>query len=84
VIRFTLDHAPTAELSRLPGVGSVDVRGNAVMLSCLDSDQAIRAVVATYPSARDLEISGAGLEEAFLQLTSDRAGDIDPATGALT
>jgi ABC-2 type transport system ATP-binding protein len=83
VIRFTLDHARTAELSRLPGVGSVDVRGDAVTLSCLNSDQAIRAVVATYPSARDLEISGAGLEEAFLQLTSDHATDPDPASGAL-
>ena len=39
------------------------------MLSCTDSDQAIRALLAAYDRARDLEITGAGLEEAFLELT---------------
>ena len=39
------------------------------MLNCSDSDSAIRALLASYPDVRDIEISGAGLEEAFLQLT---------------
>ncbi len=67
-------------------MASADVRGDAVTLSCTDSDQAIRAVVARYPGARDFEISGAGLEEAFLELTSDHdaADTTDHAAGALS
>ena len=38
-------------------------------MSCTDSDAAIRALLAAFAEARDIEISGAGLEEAFLQLT---------------
>ena len=36
--------------------------------------QAIRALLAAFPAARDIEISGAGLEEAFLQLTGGEDG----------
>jgi ABC-2 type transport system ATP-binding protein len=53
-------------------VKNVDRRGDAVVLHCTDSDAAIRALVADFPAASDLEISGAGLEEAFLQLTGDQ------------
>ncbi len=35
-----------------------------------DSDAAIRVLLDRYPQARDIEITGAGLEEAFLELTS--------------
>jgi ABC-2 type transport system ATP-binding protein len=42
-----------------------------VTLTCTDSDVAIRALLERYPAARDIEISGAGLEQAFLQLTSE-------------
>ena len=41
-------------------------RGEAVVLVCSDSDAAIRALLAAEPQARDIEITGAGLEEAFL------------------
>ena len=41
------------------------------MLVCSDSDAAIRALLAVHPEARDIEIAGAGLEEAFVQLTGD-------------
>ncbi len=44
------------------------------MLSCADSDAAIRALLAAYPDARDIEIAAAGLEEAFLQLTGRGRG----------
>ena len=37
------------------------------MLSCTDSDAAIRALLAAHPEARDIEIAAAGLEEAFLR-----------------
>ena len=41
------------------------------MLVCSDSDAAIRALLAAYPDARDIEIAGVGLEEAFVELTGD-------------
>jgi len=70
VIRATLPGAGVDALGALPGVTSAERRGQAVVLSCSDSDAAIRALLAAYPDARDIEISGAGLEEAFLQLTA--------------
>ena len=47
--------------------------GEAVILVCSDSDRAIRALLERFPAARDIEITGAGLEEAFLELTARRA-----------
>jgi ABC-2 type transport system ATP-binding protein len=71
-IRATLPNAPLEALNSLPGVINVDRRGDAVVLHCTDSDAAIRGLIAQYPTASDLEIAGAGLEEAFLQLTGDQ------------
>jgi ABC-2 type transport system ATP-binding protein len=70
-IRATLPEVRLEELERLPGVNSATRRGEAIVLSCSDSDHAIRELLARFPGARDIEISGAGLEEAFLQLTGD-------------
>jgi ABC-2 type transport system ATP-binding protein len=70
-IRATLPDADRAELASLPGVASADRRGEAVVLVCSDSDAAIRALLTAYPEARDIEIAGAGLEEAFVELTGD-------------
>jgi len=72
-IRATLPDVPVDELTGLPGVTRADRRGEAIVLTCSDSDAAIRALLTRYPAARDLEISGAGLEEAFLMLTGDGA-----------
>jgi ABC-2 type transport system ATP-binding protein len=68
-IRATLPDAPLERLERLPGVARAERRGEAVVLSCTDSDAAIRALLAAFTDARDLEITGAGLEQAFLTLT---------------
>ncbi len=70
-IRATLPGADVAALATLPGVTNVDTRGEAVILNCSDSDTALRALLPAYPTARDIEVTGAGLEEAFLQLTGD-------------
>jgi ABC-2 type transport system ATP-binding protein len=72
-IRATLPGADLEELAKFPGVTAADARGESIVLACSDSDAAIRALLARYPEARDIEISGAGLEEAFLQLTGDEA-----------
>ncbi|HZP73943.1 MAG TPA: ABC transporter ATP-binding protein [Gaiellaceae bacterium] len=74
-LRATLPDVTPDELLRLPGVTHAERRGEAVTLSCADSDAAIRALIAAYPAARDFEIRGAGLEEAFLRLTVDAPED---------
>jgi ABC-2 type transport system ATP-binding protein len=68
-IRATLPHADVAALAALPGVTNVETRGEAIILNCSDSDQALRAFLPAFALARDIEVSGAGLEEAFVQLT---------------
>jgi ABC-2 type transport system ATP-binding protein len=79
-IRATLPGADLDALGRLPGVSGVDRRGEAVVLSCADSDAAIRALLGAYPDARDIEIAAAGLEEAFLQLTAEDADIREPGS----
>jgi ABC-2 type transport system ATP-binding protein len=69
-IRATLPAAVDG-LGDLPGVNDVDRRGDGVVLSCSDSDAAIRALIAAHPEARDIEITAAGLEEAFVALTGE-------------
>jgi ABC-2 type transport system ATP-binding protein len=80
-IRATLPDAELDALATLPGVSSAERRGELATLSCTDSDAAIRALLAAYPTARDIEIAAAGLEEAFLELTGDDAED-DPSADA--
>ncbi|HEX5497450.1 MAG TPA: ABC transporter ATP-binding protein, partial [Mycobacteriales bacterium] len=70
-IRATLPGADLDRLETLPGVRTAESQGAAVVLSCSDSDAALRVLLATEPAARDIEVSGAGLEEAFLALTTD-------------
>jgi ABC-2 type transport system ATP-binding protein len=68
-IRATLPHVNEQALAALPGVTGAERRGEAVVLRCSDSDTALRALLADFPTVRDIEIAGAGLEEAFLELT---------------
>jgi ABC-2 type transport system ATP-binding protein len=70
-IRATLPAADLAALGALPGVTNVETRGDGVILNCSDSDAALRALLPAYPQARDIEVTGAGLEEAFLTLTGE-------------
>jgi ABC-2 type transport system ATP-binding protein len=70
-LRATLPAVDPAKLAELPGVASADRHGDAVILTCSDSDQTIRALLELYPHAKDIEIVGAGLEAAFLELTGE-------------
>ncbi len=70
-IRATLPGADPAGLASLPGVSSSDHHGDSVSLLCADSDAAVRALLQRCPAVRDIEIMGAGIEAAFLQLTGD-------------
>jgi ABC-2 type transport system ATP-binding protein len=70
-IRATLPGADLGRLAALAGVTSADRRGDAVILSCADAETALRGLLGQFPDARDVEVRGAGLEEAFLALTGD-------------
>ncbi len=76
-IRATLPDADIDALAGLAGVSGAERHGESVILSCADSDAAIRALLADHPDARDIEITAAGLEQAFLALTGD--GAVAPA-----
>jgi ABC-2 type transport system ATP-binding protein len=72
-IRATLVGVSQAALM-LPGVESVERHGAAVILRCTDADLALRALLDDFPQARGIEVAGAGLEQAFLELTSANGG----------
>jgi len=74
-IRATLPGADVAQLAALPGVTNVDTRGESVLMNCSDADTALRAFLPAFPAAHDIEVSGAALEDAFLQLTADTADE---------
>jgi ABC-2 type transport system ATP-binding protein len=79
-IRATLPEVGTDELGAIVGVNSAERHGDAVKLVCSDSDRAIRELLARYPQARDIEITGAGLEDAFVRLTGEPDEEL-PAAG---
>ncbi|MEP6559482.1 MAG: ABC transporter ATP-binding protein, partial [Nakamurella sp.] len=58
------------QLRQLPGVVSVEHLASRTLLHCSDSDTALRALLADYPAAHDIEIAAGNLEDAFLELTS--------------
>jgi ABC-2 type transport system ATP-binding protein len=72
-VRATWDNADTTALEALPGVDTVELRGDSVYVHTKDSDAVARFLL-TETGARDLEITAKGLEEAFLNLTGDREG----------
>ncbi|MGW4464489.1 ABC transporter ATP-binding protein [Micromonospora sp. NPDC004704] len=77
LVRATLPGADQVRLAALPGVDSVEVRGDTVLLHATDSDAVARHLLTT-TAARDLEITSRNLEDAFIALTADTA----PSTGA--
>ena len=76
-IRATLPGADPAALWRLPGVRAVDHHGDTVLLSSDEPDAALREFLMANPAARHVEVRGAGIEEAFLELTAEAGDTID-------
>ncbi len=70
-IRATLPDAPIDRLGTFAGVAGAEQHGETVILTCRDSDTALRAMLAEFPQAHDIEVLGANLETAFLALTGD-------------
>jgi ABC-2 type transport system ATP-binding protein len=71
-IRATVPGAHLGQLAALPGVDRAEARGSTVLLTCTDSDAALRALLQR-TAARDIEVSAHGLEDAFLALTTGTA-----------
>jgi ABC-2 type transport system ATP-binding protein len=69
-VRATLPDADTEALSAVAGVTGVEVRGDSVLVHATDSDAVARHLL-TQTTARDLEITSHGLEDAFISLTGD-------------
>jgi ABC-2 type transport system ATP-binding protein len=83
-IRATLPGVDAGKLAALPGVLRADRHGDAVILSCSDADAAVSALLGSFPGARDIEVRGGSLEEAFLELTAADGADMpDDTPGAM-
>jgi ABC-2 type transport system ATP-binding protein len=58
------------DVAALPGVVSTEQQASRILLHCNDSDTALRALLAAFPAAHDIEIAAGNLEDAFLELTA--------------
>jgi len=81
-VRATMAEAREVELRAIPGADSVEIRGETVLIHANDSDAVARHLL-TRTSARDLEITARGIEDAFLALTGDDAEPGSVNTGAI-
>ncbi|HVV09399.1 ABC transporter ATP-binding protein [Amycolatopsis sp.] len=70
-VRAVAPGATDEVVASLPGVTEYQVRGEQIAVSSSDSDKTLRALLAEFPGAHDIEITAVGLEGAFLSLTSD-------------
>ncbi len=77
-IRATLPDVTVAALSALPGVRGAERHGDAVVLTCTDTDVALAAMLQKFPGAKDIEVTGGTLEEAFIELTAIDDSTDDP------
>ncbi len=68
-VRFVTDGPDEMLLDHLEGVTDVVVRGVGVTLNSLDADATVKALVHHGVEFSDLEVTGAGLEDAFVALT---------------
>jgi ABC-2 type transport system ATP-binding protein len=73
-IRATLPGVDVAQLRALAGVLGAERHGEAVSLSCSDTDAALSALLRSFPGNRDVAVRGANLEEAFFEDTNDEDG----------
>jgi ABC-2 type transport system ATP-binding protein len=77
-VRASLPDASQTMLEGLPGVRSVEIRGDRVIVQTTDADAVARYLL-TATAAHDLEIVSHNLEDAFLTLTGDDADEGLPA-----
>jgi ABC-2 type transport system ATP-binding protein len=68
-LRFLCERPDETLLNDLEGVTDVTVYGKGVTIDSLDADATVRALVRNEVAFSDLEVTGAGLEDAFVALT---------------
>ncbi|MFF0742603.1 ATP-binding cassette domain-containing protein [Streptomyces sp. NPDC004111] len=78
LVSFDLAGRPTDGLGLLPGVSEVEIRGDRARLRSDDSDATVMAL-AGMRAVRNLEVTRATLEDAFLQLTDPDRVPAGPA-----
>src|SRR5207342_1849414 len=64
VVRANVPGVTSEEMAGLPGVTSVERRGDVVTLRTTESDRTLRALLSAHDGAHDIEVTGAGLEDA--------------------
>ncbi|WP_245765213.1 ABC transporter ATP-binding protein [Nonomuraea jiangxiensis] len=69
-LRATISGVSEPAMRALPSVVNVEIRQDKVAVLSSDSDTTLRALLSRFPHARDVEVVGVGLDEAFLALTS--------------
>jgi ABC-2 type transport system ATP-binding protein len=78
-LSFTIDEADaaseTVSFDDYPGVTLAERRGNRVSLQTEQSDAALRAVLAAFPGASEIEIVSRNMDDAFMALTAAPAGE---------
>jgi ABC-2 type transport system ATP-binding protein len=72
-VSFTLELGDTRPLEQLVGVTNLEQRGARISLQSEDSDATLRALLAAYPAATDIEIVSRNMDDAFMALTSEGA-----------
>ncbi len=85
-LSFRLDRVDEPFLLGLPGLVSLDVRGDIVQVQSSDSDATLYALLDAGYRPTEVEIGSLGLERAFLAITAedDRAGDAQPVAASET
>ena len=82
-VRATLPDADVAVLQAIPGVETVEVRGDSVLVASTDSDAVARHLL-THTAARDLEIPSRGLAAPYIPPPAAPAAAPGPAAGQTT
>ncbi|MFB7539528.1 ATP-binding cassette domain-containing protein [Streptomyces zaomyceticus] len=78
LVSLDLAGSPTEWLATLPGVVSVEIRGDRARLRTEDSDATVRALAAR-DAIRSLEVTRASLNDAFLTLSHRTRERLEPA-----
>lgn len=83
-IRASFDFAWTAEIEaelyELPGVRSVDHRGDVFTIVSDESDAALRTLLSQHHDVHDIEVTAHTMDDAFLALTAGGGASAQPTT----
>ena len=81
-LSFRLEDVREPFLLGLPGLVSLDLRGDIVHIQSSDSDKTLYAVLDAGYRPTDIEVTGLGLEQAFLAITAEDDREADEQSAA--